>query len=251
MESKFFKTFVGILLVLLIIFVVAEGRNTIREYKYIGSNPESQATIAVTGEGEVSAVPDVGQVVIGVESKNDTAKDAQMKVNEKMINILEAVEAQNIDKKDIKTKTLNVYPTTRWDRDLNQSVADGYKASQSITLKIRDIENISTVVDEVMAAGADSMSQLQFIIDDEDDLKRDAQQQAIAQAKENAKKLAKDLGVELVRILDFSDTGSSASVMRYETAFALDGMGGGGAEPAIEPGVNEIKSNITLIYEIR
>jgi uncharacterized protein YggE len=117
---------------------------------------------------------------------------------------------------------------------------------------IRDLENTSKVLATVNNAGVDNVSQLNFYVDDTDEINEQLRTEAINDAKEQAKKIAKDLGVSLNNIVGYDEYGSD-NIEPYpmvERAYAADNI-----EPIEEPvvptGENQFSTNVTVIYQIQ
>ena len=83
----------------------------------------------------------------------------------------------------------------------------GYEVNQGVDVKVRNIESVGTILGGIGGLGASNISGLNFSIDDEDELKKEANELAINDAKEKAEILADNLGVKLVRIINFSESG--------------------------------------------
>ncbi len=110
------------------------------------------------------------------------------------------------------------------------------------------MEKIGQIIEGATAAGANQVGDLQFTIDKQDELKAQARKQAIDKAKAKAKELASQLGVNLVRITNFSE---SSVLPRYVGFEEVVGMGGAEAPiPQIETGENKITVTVTITYEI-
>ena len=129
----------------------------------------------------------------------------------------------------------------------------GYTITQTVAVKVRDFGKIGAIVSGVVENGANSVSQLSFAIDDPDMFESEARGQAIQKAKEKAKAVAKAGGFSVGRLLSIQEGGSPIYYPMYEKA-ALDyGMGGAVSSapaPTIEPGSQEVKIFVTLVYEI-
>ena len=97
------------------------------------------------------------------------------------------------------------------------------------------------------------MSSLNFTIDDEEELKREARREAINDAEKKARELAKDLGVRIIRVVNFSESGGYPPIARFAVAesFALDDGARGAPAPEIPVGESKITSRVSITYEIR
>ena len=222
---------------------------------------ESPATISVTGEGEVLAVPDTGQFTFSVTAKSDTAEKAQEMSGQSINAILAYLTESGIDKKDVKTLSYNLYPQYRWEEKIcpagsfcgpGERVADGFEVNQSVQVKVRDTGTAPTIITGVGERGATNISSLNFVIDDTDVLRAEARAAAIADAKVKADILADDLGVDIVRFSGYyEDEGGQnqdvfmARTMAMEEKESADFVG-----PNLPLGENKTVARVTLVYEV-
>jgi uncharacterized protein YggE len=117
-------------------------------------------------------------------------------------------------------------------------------------VKIRKIEDAGKVLGVIGTTGVSDISGLNFEVDEQDEKVREARKMAIDDAREQAKQLAKDLGVKLGDIVSFNESGNYPMPMYYVKDMAL-GMGGSAeSTPEIPTGESEITSNVTIVYEI-
>ena len=126
----------------------------------------------------------------------------------------------------------------------------GYEVTQSLEVKIRDMEKIGNIIEGATAAGANEVGSLQFTVDKEEEFKKQARKEAIEKAKAKAEELASQLGVNLVKITNFSESSVIPYFYGLEKAAAPAGMGAG-ETPQIETGENKIEVTVTITYEIR
>ena len=112
------------------------------------------------------------------------------------------------------------------------------------------MEKIGDIIQGATDAGANQIGDLQFIVDKEDEFKKQAREEAIKKAKEKAKELASQLGVDLVRITNFSESGETPRLMYYEATAKSVGGGGEMPAPSIQTGENKISVSVSITYEI-
>jgi uncharacterized protein YggE len=207
-------------------------------------------TVAFSGRGSVVAKPDIAIVNITILTEANTSKAAQDDNSRKSQDVIGYLEDQDIEEKDIKTSSYNLNPRYAYPRG-GTPVITGFQVRQSITVKIRDLDRVGSVLEGVVAAGANQVSGVNLTIDDPDALQQEARAKAIADAKEKAANLEKQLGISLGRIINFSEGGDFG--MPVFRAFAEDtiGVGGAGPVPDIPIGENEIVSNVTLTWQIK
>jgi uncharacterized protein YggE len=258
-KARVFK-FVPVLVVLLSVWILVGILSGLKEMRYIGSEAVPQNVISVSGEGEVFAAPDVAEFFFSITASGDNVKAAQDLATPKIDEAVAALKAIGIDEKDIKTTDFSAYPRYEFIEIRcitfpcpggKQEIV-GYDVTQTITVKVRKVDDAGKAIDAATSAGATNVSGLSFTVDDEDSLIRDARKQAIEDAQAKAKELAKDLGVRLVRIVSFSEGGN------YPMPYYSRDMALGNAvsqekamAPSLPTGENKIVSNVNITYEIR
>jgi len=248
----------GLFLLALTFFVAVSGYNAFKQSKYIGQDIESQNTITVSATGEISARPDLAIISFSVVTEAVTVSEAMEENSSKMNQIIAFAKEQGIEEKDLKTIGFNIYPRYEWRKQgvywpypEGERALVGYEINQTLQVKIRDMEKIGVIIQGATNLGVNQLGNLSFSIDNEDGLKEQAREQAIDEAKAKAKELASQLGVRLIKITNFSESGYSP-VPRYDSyAKSAVGMGGGEAPPEIATGENEISITVSITYEIR
>jgi uncharacterized protein YggE len=218
-------------------------------------------TINVQGEGEVQVKPDLGMFSFSVMAEGKEATEAQTKSAEKINAIIAAMKEGGVEEKDIKTQNYNLAPKYKytdvacaWGQYCPPSnpVIDGYEVSQMVEIKVRDLAKAGDLISKAGEKGATNMSNLQFTVDDEKVAKAEARAKAIADAKQKAEALAKDLDVKLVRMTSFYEEQNGGYPMY---GYGGDMMAKAESFDAIAPqmplGENEIKVIVNLSYEVK
>ncbi|MDO8265017.1 MAG: SIMPL domain-containing protein [Candidatus Parcubacteria bacterium] len=249
----------GLLLIVLTLSIAVDTLNKIKEGKYIGQEIENRTTISVSGTGEIFAIPDLAIVDFAVVTEAKTAEASLASNSVKMNAVIESMKKQGIDEKDIKTTGFSIYPRYEYQK---QSIGGyyyppegvrtlvGYEVQQSLNVKIRNLSDVGRIIEGATTAGANEVNSLQFTIENEDDLKIQAREEAIKEAKTAANKLADELGVKLVKIVSFNENSYLPYFSDMKEAY---GYGGGtmpASAPEIEPGQNKISSTVNIVYEI-
>jgi uncharacterized protein YggE len=262
-KKKIYKVAAALGIILCFYFAV-KFLSEFRAYNMMGSSGAN--TITLTGEGEVSAVPDIASVYFTIRKEAKTVKEAQEAVAEVEKKALESIRAKGIEDKDIKVTSASfnpkyeyrydykmMYPCSGYNCPPGKNIITGYEAYESITLKIRNTDSVGEVMQGLGTLGVEELNGPNFMIDDEDGLKAEARQKAIADAKAKAKVLAKDLGVRLGRVTNFSEGGDYGYPMMYAKAemMDMDGASSANAPAELPKGENTIYSNVTITYEIR
>lgn len=261
-QPFFGKQYVQLLVTLALIAIVAAlsayAYYTVKQSKgvYTGAT-----VINVQGRGEVFAKPDIGTFSFSVLAEGKDANQAQTKSAESVNTIVAFLKEAGVEDKDVKTDNYNLNPKYNYDQrpcpfgsycPQGEPTLVGYEVSQSITVKVRDLAKAGDLITGVGGKGATNMSNLQFTIDDESVLKAEARTKAIADAKVQAEKLAKDLGVHLGRMTGYyEDQPGGYPMPMMESARGGDMMNAkAGLAPAVPTGENNLVSTVTLTYEV-
>ncbi|MSR71311.1 MAG: DUF541 domain-containing protein [Candidatus Taylorbacteria bacterium] len=246
----------SLFLIVISIFFVVKIINEIKASSYVGSDAVSKNVIRVTGMGKIFAVPDIATFSFSLNAESKIVADAQKQVSDKSDKVLALFKnTLKIDEKDIQTTNYSIYPRYIYPQYRNVSQQDdrvlaGYDVTQSISVKLRDVKKTGDLLSGIGIIGVSDISGPTFGVDKQDELVKEARIKAIADAKTNAVSLAKDLGVTLIRIVDFSESRDTPSPMMYTKAAGI-GMGGGGMIEALPTGQSEITSQVNITYEIR
>ena len=227
------------------------GTTTIEGIEEINISNQQEG-IWVTGTGEVSAVPDIVNLRLGIEATETSVAEAQTKAAEAMNDVMTALTDNGVAEKDIQTQYFSIRQVTRWDRDKEQEVVIGYRVANMVTAKIRDIDKTGDIIDAVAEAGGDltRIDSIDFSIDDPSEYYEEAREEAIADAKAKAEQLARLAGVSLGKATYISE---STYVPRIypQVAIEMEVMEEV-APPAtpISPGEAEISLTVQVGYAI-
>lgn len=217
--------------------------------------------ITLNGEGEAVGVPDIASFTFNVSQDAKTVSEAQSGVTKKMDAILEALKGLGIAEKDIKTSDYSVYPKYTYSSmpcspnycPPSRQTQDGYTATHSVSVKVRDTEKAGQALALAGDKGASNLSSISFTMDDPDELVNEARAKAIADAKEKANMLAKELGVKIVRVIGYSDNTGGGPMPYYSERSAV-GMVVDMQQakaPTLPTGENKVTLTVSVTYEIR
>lgn len=239
----------AVLLIVVSLFFIFKIRNVSREYGYIGRAPLTQYTITIDGEGKVASAPDVAVVSLGVQSDAKTVKASQGDNSQRMNDIVKAVKGMGVKDADIQTTNYNIYPKYSYNKDTGISDIVGYTVSQSVTVKVRDLDKVGGILFKAGELGANQVGGVNFTVDNPENLKVQAREKAIDNAKTKANVLFDKLGLKPGRIVSFSEYSGGNPPIYLEKAY---GVGGGAAPaPSIETGSLDVVVNVSLTFEIK
>jgi len=211
-----------------------------------------QAGIWVTGEGKVTAVPDIATLRLGIEAQEATVAEAQTQASEAMDRVKAALIDNEVADRDIQTQYFSIHKVTRWDETKNQEIVIGYRVSNMVTAKIRDIDNAGSIIDAVVKAGGDltRIDSISFSIDDPSAYFGEAREKAMADAEAKAEQMASLAGVRLGKPTYISESGYLPPPIYPRVAYEEVPMPAPAPPPPISPGEMEITLTVQIAYAI-
>ncbi|MFZ2149913.1 MAG: SIMPL domain-containing protein [Minisyncoccia bacterium] len=258
-KSNMFKA-AGMLMIIVSVFFAVKVVSEVKGLRFVGGGIPAGNTMSFEGKGEVNAVADLALVNLTLRADAREAKDAQEKVTTMEKSVLEFLEKNGIEKKDIKTESYNSYPKYDYGMPCYNSYSCrqqapkvvGYEVSEYISVKVRDLVKAGDIVAGAGALGVSEISGPNFSIENEDELKAEARKMAIEEAKAKAETLAEDLGVRLVRIVNFSENRGYPMMYAKDAMMSVSSVAESAApSPELPAGENKIISNVVVTYEIR
>jgi uncharacterized protein YggE len=214
--------------------------------------------ITVTGDGSAVAIPDVASFSFSVTETAKTVDEAQALSAKKINEALKVVRDSGVEDKDIDTQSYNINPHYEYQTGActayscpSKSVLTGYDVSQTISVKIRKLSEAGKLFSSIGSAGVTNINGLTFSVNNPDKIKEVARAKAIKQAQDKAESLAKQLGVDLVRVTSFYENDNSYPRPMYGMGGAMELSSKAVDSPEIVVGEKKITSNVSVTYEIR
>lgn len=205
--------------------------------------------IAVAGTGTVSVRPDIGLVNLGVEVTAATVAEARDQAADAMQEMQDAMAEEGVAAEDIQTQYFNIYPQYNYAENTPPQIT-GYTVSNTVQVKVRDLNLVSDVLDAAIAAGGDAVrvNGISFTVEDPDQHLADARRDAVNDAREHAEVLAEAAGVELGAPVSVNESSTYGGEMYYPARDAVD-TGQGGSTP-VNPGEQELRVNVSVVFSI-
>ena len=218
------------------------------ETTVLPSDRESSPGISVSGTGSVFGEPDVAILTLGVEAQADSVGEARAMAAEAMDAMLTVLKEGGVEDSDIQTTRFSVEPRYNF-RDGEQELI-GFFVNNLVTVKIRDIDETGTLIDDVVEAGGDltRVQNLRFTIDDPEELQQEARRLAMENAKSKAETLADAGGVELGAPRSISESSSASRLAAFDGAFLAEAEFAAGASTSIEVGELEVQIQVQVVY---
>jgi hypothetical protein len=245
---------------MLSVFLLAKTVYEFKASSLLGNDTPAVNTISVSGKGEVVAIPDIAKFSFSVIESAKTVPEAQKLATEKANKAVDAIKEKGVAEKDIKTTDFNVNPKYEYQRVActeyycppGKQVLLGYEVTISYSIKVRKTDTAGEVLSSIGSLGVSNISGLNFTVDDQDKIVAEARGKAIADAKAKADVLADDLGVRIVRVVNFSENGGGYPVPMYARAeVSMAGSGKVDDSLQLPTGENTVTSNVSITYEIR
>jgi uncharacterized protein len=196
--------------------------------------------ISVTGEATVSVPPDLAEVEAGVTSDAKTAREASETNNATMGKLLQALKAAGIDARDIQTSRLSLQPQNAPNRAGSAAIT-GYRASNRVTVRLRDVSKLAGTIDMLVGAGANDIGGINFMVSQASKLLDDAR----ADARRKAEIYAKAAGVALGSPLAISEEGSPGPMPFRKM------MGGMAAATPVAQGEETLSVTVNVSWAIK
>lgn len=253
---KVASIFLTVAVVALIVVVISLSKSV--------SNVNSYAdTIEVSGTGTVKAIPDVARITFGHSTENADLAQAQKDLEEIISKGTNILKDFGVEEGDISQQNYNSYPRYEYranctgvrcvegDREL---VA--YEVHQTIQVTVRDIDKAGEVLAALGSVGITQLNGPYFEIDDASLYQQEARSQAIEDAREEAKILAKDLGLRLGKMVDFYENSYGGGPTPYMEGRSLMASDMAVEEASLKTvtvpvGEDEIQVNVTLVFKVR
>lgn len=246
--KKFMLTLAGVLLVYGIFYTGTLIRNNLKKFEYIGKADRMERTVMVNGYGKVTGRNDIAVTSIGYSNVNKDVAKAQADNKAVMDKVVADLQKIGIADKDMQTN-YTIYPEYNYTQEKGQELK-GYRVTNTITVKIRNLAKISDILSLAGKYGATEVSGLSFTIDDPENLKAEARDKALADAKTRVARLAQTLGVRLGGVVAYNEyEGGTDYYPRALDMMSAEG-GGGGAPEVVAGGSKDVIMNISVTYAI-
>lgn len=205
---------------------------------------QETATVTVTGEGSVEGAPDMAALSLGVTTDGPTAAEAMAANSASLTAVLERLKSAGIADRDVQTANLSLTPNWTGYENGGTPRISSYTASNQVTVRIRDLPKLGTVLDAAIADGANTLNGISFGLSDPAPALNAARGEAVADARARAELLVQAAGASLGRIVSISESGGYAQPAPMFRAAAE-------ALPVpVQGGEVATTASVTIVYEI-
>lgn len=206
-------------------------------------------TVSVSGQGEISAEPDLAHLTLGVEARRPTLAEARSEVTAAVERLLALTKSLGIDPRLVNATRVQVLPEYSWNDKDRKRILLGYFVSRQVQVELRNLEQLGTLLERAVDAGANQVSDPVLDSSRRKDLERDAMTRAVQDARQNAETLAKAAGAKLgnVRALNASAAGPVVPVYRAKMAMAEASMA---PEATFQAGDMKFSAMVSAEYDL-
>ena len=208
--------------------------------------PVQGTLLTVNAEGMSEGRPDMATINLGVTTEGQTAQAALQENVRRMTALTQALRRAGIAERDIQTSNVSVYPQQQYVEGQQPHIT-GYQANNSVTAKIRNINNTGRVIDAAVAAGGNTVNGVSFSYQDPDAQLDAARRDAIQEARRRAELYANALNMRVVRVVAVQEGGGYSPPV----PMAVERMAAQDASTPIAPGQIETRVSVNVTFELR
>ncbi len=213
----------------------------------VASHPEHSMT--VSGQANLDVAPDQAQIQLGLTLRAATAQEAQKQGASKMDAVIKAIKDSGIKPEDIQTRYVSMNPVYDYTKDGQKFL--GYDLNNMVSFKTADFAGMGSVIDKAIAAGANRVDSLQFVLKDKSKYNGQAIDQAITDARAKADAAAKSLGTKVVGVKTVSIQDNNYVPGPVYRMADQKSMSGAAASMPIEPGQVQFQVNVAVEFVIK
>ena len=208
-------------------------------------------TLSVTGNGTVLVESDLAIVTVGVQETSKDVLEAQSTVNEKIAAIKQALLDAGVEESSINTDSINIY--ANYDYSDNTEVIVGYTARNSLSVRTTDMDNVGSLIDAAFAAGANTLDNVQFTVQDDTQAREQALTMAVEDARRKADVLASAAGLQVASIESISEGGVSVydSMRNYAADTVMAAEESGGAGTLVQAALVSVDATVSMEFELQ
>ena len=222
----------------------------------------SENGIYVVGEGSIKVKPDIAVVNLGIQSERRTASRARKEASENMQQLMDAIKAVEVEDKDIQTSYFNISPRYDWieekdenGRKISRQVLVGYTVSNNVNVTIRNLDNVSKVIDSAAEASGDTIriNNVYFRVENTEEHEAELRELAYMDALVKAKHFSSMAAVELGEVIMISEVNMSVAPVMSRNRMALGQTMefAGDYSTPISPGETDLNSRVSVFFQIK
>lgn len=212
--------------------------------------PAAGTVLDVSAEGRTTRVPDIATIRAGVVAQGTTAAAALADDAARMERVLAALKRAGVAPRDIQTATVNLSPQYRY-ADNQPPAITGYQASNSVAIRFRDVARAGTILDALVAQGANQIEGPSLSLDNPDAALDEARADAVARARARATLYARAAGLTVARIVSIEEQGENAGGSPVMPMMAVSLRADRAAKTQVAAGETAVTANVRVRFLLR
>lgn len=206
--------------------------------------------LTVSGSGTVLVESDLAVVTVGVREASTDVLVAQSTVNEKIAAIKQSLLDAGAKESEINTDSINIY--ANYDYSDNTEVIVGYTANNTLSVRTTDIDNVGALIDAAFAAGANTLDNVQFTVQDDSEAREQALTKAVEDARRKAEVLAAAAGLQIASIESIAESGVyTYDSMRNYAMMDEATTESGGAGTLVQAALVSVDASVSMEFELQ
>ena len=207
---------------------------------------DHKRTISLAAAGSIKTAPDKVDISTGVTTRAPTAKEALAKNSAAMGQVIDALNGEGLDSKDIQTTNFSVQPVYEERKEGRSPAIISYQVTNSVRITVHDIGKLGQILDEVVNLGANDVGSIEFGVSEPEALKNEARKRAMSEAIANAKLYAEAVGGTLGKVLTISED-EGAIVARYASPAPMEMAA---KTVPVEAGTTTVEVRVHVTFEL-
>jgi uncharacterized protein len=211
-----------------------------------------ETMLAVHASATTRTTPDLAIVTLGVTARGATAAAAQQAQNTQMARVLAAARTAGAEEADLQTVGFSLEPQYAYARGQSPRIT-GYISRNIVSIRIRELNAVSALIDATVAEGANELQGIQFTFQDEEASREAARTQALEAARQRAERYAQAAGMRVLGIRSIIEPGSQLPPDRRRDGFALGAVVEQAAPipVSVNPGQLDNPASVTVVFALR
>ena len=211
---------------------------------------ERPRIVSTTGQGEVSAQPDMARVTLGVDARRKTLAEARTEVTAAIDRLLALTRELKIDPKYVNATRLQVRPEYTWSEQGKKQVLQGYYVGRQVEVELRDLDQLGPLLERAVTAGASQVGDASLDSTRRKELERQAMTLAVQDAAANAGTLAQAAGARLGPVRSLNASPSPPPMPMYRMVAMADAAAAPPAESTYVAGEMRFAATVSAEYDL-
>ncbi|MBW4330062.1 SIMPL domain-containing protein [Stakelama sp. CBK3Z-3] len=208
--------------------------------------PAGATILDISAQGSVTRTPDIATIRAGVVTEANDAAGALSANATRMNAVLAALKKAGIAERDIQTAAISLNPKYQHDDDQPPRIT-GYQATNTVTIRFRDIKRSGAILDALVGEGANQIQGPDLSVDDMEAAQDEARSDAVKKARARAELYARAAGLSVDRIVWIRESGVVSAprpVMAMRTMAVSDST-------QIRPGEQDVSINVDVRFLLK